>query len=99
MQTGVHLHHVAAVTEAEICGDMVQMYAGLRENELRFAAIKYFDNVVRGREFAEIKALVSSLRQTGTELWAVSSTNKWSFQKVFAILGFPLKRAWLQKSL
>ena len=63
-----------AVTEAEICGNMVQMYAGLREDELRSAAIKYFDNVVRGREFAEIKALVTSLRQTGTELWAVSST-------------------------
>ncbi len=29
------------VSEAEICGEMVQLYAGLREQELRQAAANY----------------------------------------------------------
>ena len=92
IDTRYRAYLAGTVTEAEICGDMVQMYAGLREDELRSAAIKYFDNVVRGREFAEIKALVTSLRQTGTELWAVSSTNKWVVSEGVRDFGIPAER-------
>jgi phosphoserine phosphatase len=65
------------VSELDICGAMVQMYAGLREQELREAAARYVSQFVKPRVFAEMAALVDSLRQTGAELWAVSSTNKW----------------------
>jgi phosphoserine phosphatase len=57
--------------------EMVQMYAGLRNEELREAAAKYVDEVVRGRIFAEMMTLVAALRKAGVELWAVSSTNVW----------------------
>ncbi|MFZ1938432.1 MAG: haloacid dehalogenase-like hydrolase [Terracidiphilus sp.] len=66
-----------SVSELAICGEMVQMYAGLRNEELREAAAKYVDEFVRGRIFAEMVALVAALRKAGVELWAVSSTNRW----------------------
>jgi phosphoserine phosphatase len=65
------------VSEEEICGAMLQIYAGLREHELRAAAADYVTQFVAGHEFAEIASLVAQLRQRGTELWAVSSTNRW----------------------
>ncbi len=65
------------VSEVTMCAEMVQMYAGLREAELRAAAARYFDEYVRGRVFAEMAALAAKLRKSGVELWAVSSTNRW----------------------
>jgi phosphoserine phosphatase len=65
------------VSELEICGEMVQIYAGLHERELRAAAAQYVKDFVLSRVFPEIAALLSSLRQAGVELWAVSSTNRW----------------------
>jgi phosphoserine phosphatase len=66
-----------SVSEAQICGEMVQIYAGLREKELRASAAQYFNEFVRPRIFPELSALVAKLRNTGVALWAVSSTNKW----------------------
>jgi phosphoserine phosphatase len=65
------------VSELAICGEMVQIYAGLREDELRSAAHRYFEEVVRARIFSEMAALTSALARDGVELWAVSSTNRW----------------------
>jgi len=65
------------VSEEAMCGEMVQMYAGLRDAELRDAAAQYVDKFVRERIFAEMAALVESMRKAGIVLWAVSSTNRW----------------------
>jgi phosphoserine phosphatase len=65
------------VSEEAMCGEMVQMYAGLRDEELRTAAARYVDKFVRGRIFAEMATLVAKLRAVGVDLWAVSSTNRW----------------------
>jgi phosphoserine phosphatase len=60
-----------------MCGEMVQIYAGLREQELRAAAAQYVQEFVRPHVFPEIASLISTLQETGVELWAVSSTNLW----------------------
>jgi len=65
------------VSEAQICGEMVQIYAGLREQEMRAAAARYIHEFVRARIFPEMASLIATLRQNGVEIWAVSSTNKW----------------------
>jgi phosphoserine phosphatase len=65
------------VSEEEICGEMVQIYAGLREQELRAAAAQYIKEFVHQNIFPEMVDLVAALRESGTELWAVSSTNRW----------------------
>jgi phosphoserine phosphatase len=70
-------YRAGQVSELEICGEMVQMYAGLHEDELRAAAARYVDEFVRERVFCEIVTLIAALRRAGVELWAVSSTNKW----------------------
>ena len=65
------------VSEVEICGEMVQIYAGLRDLELRAAAAQYVKKFVHERIFAEMADLVAMLRENSVELWAVSSTNRW----------------------
>jgi phosphoserine phosphatase len=65
------------VSEEAICGEMVQIYAGLRDQELHAAAAQYFNEFVRPNIFPELVKLVGELRSTGVELWAVSSTNRW----------------------
>lgn len=65
------------VPEPQICGEMVQIYAGLRDQELWQAAKTYVEQFVRGRVFEEMAALLDRLRAAKVELWAVSSTNKW----------------------
>ena len=65
------------VSELEMCGEMVQMYAGLHEQELRAAATNYVQEFVLERIFPEMASLLATLRNAGVELWAVSSTNRW----------------------
>jgi phosphoserine phosphatase len=77
------------VTELEICGEMVQMYAGLREPELREAASRYVTEFVRPRVFAEVESLLGALLSEGVELWAVSSTNKWVVSEGVRAFGIP----------
>jgi phosphoserine phosphatase len=71
---------------------MVQIYSGLREQELRSAAARYFDEHVRPNIFSEIAALVAKLQKSNVELWAVSSTNKWVVAEGVRNLGIPEER-------
>ena len=89
IDTRYRAYLAGSVSEVQICGEMVQIYHGLREQELRTAASQYISQFVRGRVFAEMAALVAALRQTGTELWAVSSTNKWVVAEGVRQFGIP----------
>ena len=80
------------MSELAICGEMVQIYAGLREQELRAAAARYVDKFVRPRIFAEMASLLAALRKAGVELWAVSSTNKWVVAEGVRDFGFREER-------
>ncbi|MBV8116071.1 MAG: haloacid dehalogenase-like hydrolase [Silvibacterium sp.] len=65
------------VSETDMCGEMVQLYAGLQESELRHAAADYFRSHVEAHIFPEMRTLVEKLRAQGADIWAVSSTNNW----------------------
>ena len=80
------------VSELEICGEMVQIYAGLREQELRAAAASMCSEFVSGARFPEMASLVATLRKAGVELWAVSSTNKWVVAEGVREFGIPEER-------
>jgi phosphoserine phosphatase len=80
------------VSEQDICGEMVQMYAGLREEELRAAAARYVNKYVKPRVFPEMAALVDALIKARVEIWAVSSTNKWVVAEGVRDLGIPEER-------
>ena len=92
IDTRYRAYRAGNVSEEAICGEMVQMYAGLRDRELRAAAAEYVDKFVRGRIFAEMAALVASMRKAGVELWAVSSTNRWVVAEGLRDFGIPEER-------
>jgi phosphoserine phosphatase len=80
------------VSELEICGEMTQLYAGLREQELRNAAAEFVKVHVQHRVFPEIAQLIEGLRARGVTLWAVSSTNKWVIAEGVSQFGIPAER-------
>jgi phosphoserine phosphatase len=80
------------VSELKICGEMVQMYADLHEEELRAAAARYVDTFVKARVFPEIASLLDTLRKVSVEIWAVSSTNKWVVSEGVRAFGIPEQR-------
>jgi len=69
------------VSELAICGEMVQMYRGLREDEMRRAAREFFAERIERNIFPEMLALVERLRAKGVDIWAVSSTNDWVIEE------------------
>jgi phosphoserine phosphatase len=65
------------VSELAICGEMVQIYQGLRESEMRAAAAEFFAARIEKNIFPEMLALIRQLQARGTAIWAVSSTCDW----------------------
>lgn len=80
------------VSELAICGEMVQMYQGLREPELRQAAKTFVEDRVEDHIFPEMLELVAALRADGTEIWAVSSTNDWVIEEGVRRFDIPPER-------
>jgi phosphoserine phosphatase len=92
IDTRYRAYQAGQVSELEICGAMVQMYAGLRERELRAAAAQYVEKFVRPCIFPEMASLVTALRKAGVEIWAVSSTCKWVVAEGVRDFGIPEER-------
>ena len=75
------LYRTGDISELAICGEMVQLYTGLEESELRRAAATFFHSQIESHIFPEMKRLVADLQSTGCEIWAVSSTNNWVIEE------------------
>jgi phosphoserine phosphatase len=80
------------VSEVAICGEMVQMYQRLREDEIRRAAKVFFESRIAPNIFPEMLALVDELRGNGVEIWAVSSTNNWVIEEGVRRFGIQAER-------
>ena len=80
------------VSELAICGEMVQVYAGCREQTMREAARRFFAERVEANIFPEIRSLIGELQQRGTDIWAVSSTNDWVIEEAVERFGIPAGR-------
>ena len=65
------------VSEDQMCGEMVTIHRGLTEGEVERAAIRYFDQNGVADIFPEMRELVELLKQQGSNVWVVSSTNVW----------------------
>jgi phosphoserine phosphatase len=93
MDERYRLYLGGSVSEATICGEMVQVYAGLREDELRHAAERYVRESVAPHIFPQMRSLVERLQVDGAEIWAVSSTSQWVIEAaVVEEFGIPAKR-------
>lgn len=80
------------VGEAQICGEMVQMYQGLRVEEMRTSARIFVESYIEPNIFPEMRELVRKLQEGGTEVWAVSSTNDWVIEEGVRRFGIPADR-------
>ena len=74
-------YHRGEVSEVMICGEMVQVYAGLEEAEVRAAAATFFQKQMEANLFPALRMLVRELQTAGVEIWAVSSTNNWVIEE------------------
>ena len=61
------------VSELAICGEMVQVYQGLTEDEMRQAARDFFRTRIEPNIFPEMQRVIASLQAQQVDIWAVSS--------------------------
>ena len=80
------------VSELDICGEMVQIYAGIPESEIRAAAAEFFAVRIASNIFPEMLTLVRELQSRGTEIWAVSSTCDWVIEEGVRRFNIPANR-------
>ena len=81
------------VSELEICREMVQIYAGLTEREMRATAAEFFATQIEPNIFPELRSLIADLQETGVEIWAVSSTCDWVIEEGVRRFDIPAERA------
>jgi phosphoserine phosphatase len=80
------------VSELDICGQMVQMYHGLRESEMRNAARVFFESRIEKNIFPEMLELIEALHAKDVDIWAVSSTNDWVIEEGVKRFNIPANR-------
>jgi len=80
------------VNELAICGEMVQVFHGLRDAELRRAAASFFDKHIAPGIFPDMQRIVASLQARNVEIWAVSSTNDWVVEEGVRLFNIPPER-------
>jgi phosphoserine phosphatase len=65
------------VSEDDMCGEMVTMHEGLSVAEIESSIEEFFPSVIAPGIFPEMLALTLGLKESGCEMWAISSTNDW----------------------
>ncbi len=75
------------VSEDGMCGAMVTMLSGLKEDDVRNAAARYFEENIVAQIFPEMQEIVRRLLDSGCDVWAVSSTSEWVIQAAMKHFG------------
>ena len=65
------------VPEDVMCGEMVTMHHGLKEDLVQRATDEYYPHAIAPTVFSDMRELVRRLLDSGCDLWAVSSSNQW----------------------
>jgi len=80
------------VAEEVMCGEMVTMYRGLRDEAVQRATDEYFAVGIAPGIFPEMRELIERLRAAGTDVWAVSSSSQWIIRSGMRHFGIPQDR-------
>lgn len=82
------------VAEEVMCGEMVTMHRGLREEIVQQACDTYFAQGIAANIFPEMRQLVERLRSSecGCDVWAVSSSCQWIIRSAMRYFGIPQNR-------
>lgn len=86
------LYLAREVSEEQMCGEMVQLYADLHEEEIRRVAADYFRLHIEPQIFPKLRALIEKLQARKTDIWAVSSTNNWVIEEGVRRFNIPASR-------
>ncbi len=85
-----HTDYLAGqVAEEIMCGEMVTMHRGLREEVVQQACDAYFSQAIGASIFPEMHELVRCLLASGCEVWAVSSSSQWIIRSAMPFFGIP----------
>ena len=82
-------YRAGKVSEAQMCGEMVTMHRGMREEVVQAACDQFFAQSIAPGIFAEMRALLTRLIDSGCEVWAVSSSNQWIIRSAMRSFGIP----------
>ncbi len=85
-------YRAGLVAEEDMCGEMVTMHRGLREEVVQQACDAYFAEGIAPDIFPEMRELVERLRASGCDVWAVSSSNQWIIRSAMRYFGVPQDR-------
>ena len=85
-------YRAGLVDEDTMCGEMVTMHRGLREEVVQQACDAYFNAGIGNGIFPEMRQLVERLRESGCDVWAVSSSNQWVIRSAMRYFGIPQNR-------
>jgi phosphoserine phosphatase len=77
MRTRYVEYKAGKLSEEDMCGQMVTMHKGMSEAVMMKAAADFMQSAFPGHIFPEMQELVGRLRDSGCEIWAVSSSNEW----------------------
>ena len=85
-----HAEYLAGqVSEEVMCGEIVTMHRGLREEVVQQACDSYFSQAISASIFPEMRELVRRLLDSGCDVWAVSSSNQWIIRSGMRCFGIP----------
>lgn len=80
------------ISEDDMCGEMVQLHKGLREDDVLRLCNEFFEQNFASRIFPEMQQLISELQKSGCDVWAVSSTNEWIIREAMKHFGIPREK-------
>ena len=80
------------VAEDVMCGEMVSMHHGLRDEVVQQACETYFPQAIAPNIFPEMRDLVQRLLEAGCDVWAVSSSSQWIIRSAMRFFGIPQNR-------
>jgi HAD superfamily phosphoserine phosphatase-like hydrolase len=80
------------VAEEVMCGEMVTIHRGMREEVIQQACDAYFAREIEPTIFPEMRTLVQRLRESGCDVWAVSSSSHWVIRSGMRSFGIPNDR-------
>jgi phosphoserine phosphatase len=85
-------YRAGKVPEDVMCGEMVTLHNGMREDEIQRACDAYFTMALESTIFPDMRELVRRLRDSGCDVWAVSSSSHWIIRSGMRSFGIPQNR-------
>jgi len=92
MRTRYADYKAGKVPEDVMCGEMVTMHRGLREEVVQQACDAFFAHGIAPNIFPEMRELIARLRSAASDVWAVSSSNQWIIRSGMRYFGIPENR-------